>query len=477
MSRKKTPQVTPFQLIYERILRISLLLLGTFHMILSFARHYFSPENALFRSLVVRVSAKAEEWFALALLVAALLYLVLSKARFHDTWLRVRAWFSGVRSVEGILLFCLFGYFVFCSYITSKYYTNVFKTNDFLLFDTAVCILVFFTMPLAVGVRKAKLYIDIMLHITMLLSTIFIVWALWNLFRLNLVTLPNGLQFGMTEGYRLYPGVNSNIGAAIGVTMVLISLYMISSHRWPIKLIYSIVLIPHLCATILTNSRGSFLSLIVAFPLFAFMLVWGKTQKLHAFKRALISGIAAVAMIAFVILVRYSVFYIFEKVTHLSEYLGAEPNIREIEPDSARLKIWNASVHLMFSDAKEFFFGAPITVIPTQIKDSLTRIYGNGSLFAHAHNIILQTGLIAGVPGMLLFLAFLFRILMPCVRIGIGKKSQAYPGSYFLPIAVLAMLVANMFEPFLLFYISSMACLFFLFCGYIVAIDREESAQ
>ena len=37
---------------------------------------------------------------------------------------------------------------------------------------------------------------------------------------------------------------------------------------------------------------------------------------------------------------------------------------------------------------------------------------------------------------------------------------------------VLAMLVVNMFEPFLLFYFSAQGCVFFLFCGWIVALDR-----
>ena len=477
MSRKKKPQVTRFQLFYERVLLGAMLVLGLFHTILSFARHFFSPENAIFRSEVVIAYAKSEEWFFLVLLVVALVYLILSRTRFQDTWDRVRIWFRGIHSVEGVLLCCLFVYFIFCTYINSKYYTNVFKTNDFLLFDNAVCVFVLFLLPLAAGAKKAKHYIDILFHAVMLVSTVFIVWALWNLLQLNLVTLPNGLQVGMTEDYRFYPGVNSNIGAAIGVTMVFMSLYMIACHRWPIKLIYSIALIPHLCATFLTNSRGSFLALVIAFPLLAFMLVWDCLQKRTVLMRTIASAFSAVLAIAFVILMRYGVFQLFEHITHLSEYLGTEPNIREIEADSARLKIWLSSANLMISNAKDFFFGSPVTRIPSLIEHSMVELYGSGSEFAHAHNTILQTGLVAGVPGMLLFIAFLSTLLLPCVRLGIGKKMQKYRGSYFLPITILAMLVANMVEPFLLFYISPMACLFFIFCGYIVAINKDDETN
>ena len=83
MSRKKAPQATPFQLAYERVLRISMLLLGTFHMLLSFARHFFSPENQIFYSPVVKISVKAEQWFAVALLVCAIMYLILLKTPFR----------------------------------------------------------------------------------------------------------------------------------------------------------------------------------------------------------------------------------------------------------------------------------------------------------------------------------------------------------------------------------------------------------
>ena len=127
----------------------------------------------------------------------------------------------------------------------------------------------------------------------------------------------------------------------------------------------------------------------------------------------------------------------------------------------------------MFSSGEVFFFGTPLGLIPQGIQESMASIYGSGSLYAHAHNIILQTGLVAGVPGMLLFLGFLWTMLFPCVKIGIGTKESQVPGAYVLPIAVLCMLIVNMFEPFLMFYISVMACLFFLFCGYIVAISRE----
>ena len=477
MAQKNLPSATSLQLQYEKGLRFFALLFAIFHMWISFARHFFAPENRISSSNTLLTLFKAEKRAGLLLLVAVIVYLILSRIRFKSTWLRIKTIIKRSMSREMILLICLFVYSAYCCHIQSKSYTNIFKNADLHLFDLAVCIFIFFLLPNLLGTKKAKVYIDILLHTIMLISTAFIVWALWNLLHLHLVSLPNGLQVGMTESYSFYPGVNQNIGAAIGTTMILISMYMIATHRWPFKVAYGIALLMHLFATLLTNSRGNYMALLCALPLFIFMLVWLSSHKLSSAQRILFSCIAAGATVVAVWQFRHFVFWFFERVTHFSEYLNVNMAdndvVREVSVDPARLKIWRSSASRMFSSGEVFFFGTPLGLIPQGIQESMASIYGSGSLYAHAHNIILQTGLVAGVPGMLLFLGFLWTMLFPCVRIGIGTKENQVSGAFVLPIAVLCMLIVNMFEPFLMFYISVMACLFFLFCGYIVAISRE----
>ena len=339
-------------------------------------------------------------------------------------------------------------------------------------------VLCLFLLPLAVGAEKAKRYIDIILHIVMAVSTVYIVWALWNVMHLNFVTLPNGLQIGMTEEYRLDLGVNSNIGAAICFSMVLICLYMIATHRWPIKLIYSIVLVPHLFATYLTNSRGCFIALLFALLLFVFMLLWTSLHQRGLLLRILICGISAAITAVCVWLLRKGIFSLFESITHIAEQRGLDMTnlVREVGVEKGRVKIWRSSLGLMVSKSGIFFCGIPAPLIPNSICEKMTEIYGDGSAFAHAHNIILQTGLIEGVPGMLLFLAFLIKLLFPCIKTGIGTYQQKYPGAYILPIIILAILIENMFEPFIMYYLSINGCLFFLFSGYIVAIGKDRLA-
>ena len=180
------------------------------------------------------------------------------------------------------------------------------------------------------------------------------------------------------------------------------------------------------------------------------------------------------------------VFEGFEAITHFKAQLtgaatggsggqAALDAVREnLELDEARAKIWRASLAYMVSSPRAFFFGVPGGLIPQTIKDSMAAIYGTSSMYAHAHNMILQTGLMLGVPGMLGFLALLVMLFVRSLRVVFGKGRAHTPGAWALPIGIAAMLAVNMFEPFLMFYLSVMGCLFFLYCGWVVALDRGE---
>lgn len=477
MVKIKSTARTHFQMVYKWFLVSAVLLFAFFHVCLTFTRHYFTPENMMFSSDSFMIAMKVDRWYALCLILATIVYLFVYKRHSFRAWDKLKSGQNKVLSKEWIVLLIMQIWYIICCWVYSRTYSNYFQTYDWFLFDFAACALFFFPLALAVGHHKIQKYVDILLHVIIIISTGFIVWALWNLFHLNIVTLPNGLPLGMTQEYTFYPGVNENIGAAIGTSMVMISLYMIATHRWPIKLLYFIVMLPHLFATLLTGSRANFLALFIAFTLFSFMLVWNKTKMQSVLRCILLSTAAAVAAGAAIVYFRTGVFQLFDYITNLSSYISASPEINAHDSllhDSGRLPIWYASLKMMVSSIRTFFFGYPIFDISQTIKDTLIQLYGSGSAKAHAHNIILQTGLVMGIPGMLMFIAFLVMMVFRCVRVGIGKAKGNLHGAYVLPIIILTFIVVNMFEPFLLFYCSIMACLFFFFCGWIIAIDRDQ---
>lgn len=475
MQKEKMEKMPRFQIAYERVLGYLAVLFMLFHAWITFSRHYFTPENRIFYSNVFTTVLKADRWFAFLLLAAFMLYLLISKVYYVETWYRIRNASKRLLSKEWISLVCMAVWYPIGCVVNSHEYPDFFKNYDWFLFDLMVCILLFYPMASLIGRQKAKKYIDFILHPIILASTCFVVWALWNVLHLHVIELPNGLQLGMSEDYTFYPGVNQNIGASIGITMVLISLYMILCHGLPYKIIYSFVLIPHMYATLLTGSRACFLALFVAFSASVFMCTWEHTKGRKISMRILFSTAAFVLIGAITVWLRRGVYQIFESITHLSTFISKDAGSAtdSILRDSGRIPIWRSSIGVLFSSAKTFFFGTPIGDIPQEIQKVMASLYGDGKLYAHAHNILLQTGLLMGFPGLCLFVAFLVMMVIRCFRVSFGKAKEGMRGAYIMPIAILAMVVVNMFEPFLMLYCSVMSCLFFLFCGWTTAIDGE----
>lgn len=475
MARRKEQKKSAVERIYERALGWSALLLIAFHSWISFARHFFAPENQVYGSSVMKALMTCDKWLVLALLCAGIIYLILVRTQFTKSWIHVKQFMRQACSKEWSVLIALFVWYMLCCLVQGKGTGEVIRSYEWWILDLAICILVMFPMGKAVGVRGTKKWLEVIMHAIMIFSTAFIVWALWNLFRLNIVTLPNGLQLGMTSGYAFYAGVNQNIAAAIGVCMVLISVYMMATQRWILKLVYAIALVPHLIATLLTNSRGSYLSLQLSLPIVVFMATWKGMKQVKQAKKVIFSCIMAVLTALIFWWLRRAVFDLFEAVTHLRELLGIESEnvVREVGIESARLKIWRSTLNVMFSSVKRFFFGVSLGDSSYAIQEAMNAIYGPSQLFAHAHNIILQVGLCMGVPAMVTFVIFLVMLAVRCVRVGIGVAKGSFSGAYVLPIAVLAMVIINMFEAFLVLYVSITACIFFLFGGWITAIDSE----
>lgn len=493
MARKRQAEASALQLMWEKALMIVAGVVIFFHMWFTFARHFFAPENNLVYSELTKALLKVDKWLGFVLFLAAVGYLAVTVLCYPQTWHRVKAFFRRLRCREmGMLLFVVVYYVVGCMVHTGRY-TNIFRANDMLLFDTVLCMLLMVPLSVVLGKEKGKKLVDAVLHGVMLFSTAFVCWALWHLFSLKPVDLPNGLQSGMMASYTFYPGVNRNIGAAIGVTMAMICLYMVATQGKILKIVYGIFLVPHVFAVLMTNSRGSYLALLVAFALVGFGCVWNLMGKKALALRIACSVMAAVVCGVAFSFVRSGAFRLFEGVTHFGELLhpasagtaeaaasygdAAAASVRDIEMDAARLRIWKAALKHMVSSPYTFFFGTPSSLIPEAINETLIQLQGKGGMYAHAHNAILQTGLMLGVPGMLGLVSFLVMMLVRCIRVVFGRAQQALRGGWMLPVMLAAALVVNMFEAFLLFYYAVIACLFFLICGLVIAVDQDTQLQ
>ena len=461
--KKREIQLSDFQLKYEKILQIAALVLAIIHMTM-----------VPFRYVVSYLDFKAYElWYGLVLVIGIVVYLILTKVHFPNTWFRIKALFSRLSSYEQLYGIGLFAWAIIsCWYYQSRTGQAFFHVQDWFLFDMAINMMILLPMAKFLGKDKAKKIIELMLHVVVWAYTFFTFWCLWNVFHLNIVTLPAGGQVGMDSNSRLYLGCHYNITGAIALTMLALCLYMIFQKRKFVRILYIFAGLAHLLVAMLSNSRTVFVAGLVMVAVAGFMACWTCLIDKTFWTRIGISATGAVISVAVYWAVRPLAFLLFEQITHFKELLGSSSSIsddvRELTSLSGRRRIWLASLKVMFSSSRAFFFG--VTWAATT--QALMQIGGLTFECAHAHNAILQVGVAYGVPAMIGFIIFLAFIFLRSIQILFGKKEQSFHCAYMVPVVVLCLVVMNLAEAYLVGYYAIMSSVFFLFCGWIMEMEE-----
>ena len=131
---------------------------------------------------------------------------------------------------------------------------------------------------------------------------------------------------------------------------------------------------------------------------------------------------------------------------------------------SGREGLWKLSLQAMFRSPKQIIFG----VTPASIADLLMQ-YG-AEQPTYSHNEILELILTTGFVGFGLCLAWLILILRDSWRMFFVRKEKTM--FLCLPVIVLSLLLANMFEAMLLFYMRLAGYVFFFTAGCIHSLRR-----
>ena len=532
------------------MLEIGTMILVLWHMLMTFGKYFCS-------------TYKAEMIYAAVLAFAAVIYLVLCRFKWPETQYRIKDFAKQFRSPWQIFCFILFIWSILSFLVNGMPY---FMDNLWLIFDVGIDCLLLFNLPLVLSKEMAKKSINVLLHIVSLAGTGIAIFGLWHLFTLDFITLPTGEIIGMVGPFfRL--GSYYNLTAAIALSFILISLYMMATQSTALKIIYAVNLIPHTLVLMLTNSRTSFITCIFAYFLAMFLVIWNLPVQKSIPLRLITSLIAAAAAAGITWMIRTWPFQLFEAVTHFSNpgtsglmspvmlsdnssgsaeisrclFLFALPafisgekvnqslrkirqgffrsakisliaavfmvlctvcsyvspmsdngtrsfqlNIARAEGESksaaqageealrdlndlktikARELIWGKTISIMRSDWRNFLFG----ITPMATADVLAQVGG-----AHAHNQVLQVGLILGVPMMIAFTVFLIVMIIKSIRLGLITGKRYFPGAYILPVVFSTYVVLTLVEAYLVAAFSIMSSLFFLFCGWINALDLSN---
>ena len=115
------------------------------------------------------------------------------------------------------------------------------------------------------------------LHIVLGLHAAFTLWCLWEVCHMNSVILPTGEQVYMRNGKTLQIGCHYNITGAIAASMFAGCLYMVSSKRSFVRILYIVAGCIQMIALLLSNSRTVFLSALLLIACWVGIGVWQKT--------------------------------------------------------------------------------------------------------------------------------------------------------------------------------------------------------
>lgn len=249
------------------------------------------------------------------LLLAALVY-VLLRQRQDRTYIpgmltRIR----GGMTFEQKLMILFLLWFIFDTAVrTVLDQTRFFKYNDNRLFYTVLSTLLYFPFAAFAGKERTKKIFEKLTHFNMFYYTLVCAWAIWKYYNLEFMRLPSGRNL---ENYYSYcvsfqMGGNINIMAANSAIMLGLCLYMfVTNQRRAVKIAYIPAAIVHIMAVLLTNSRGSYLTILCMTAAAAFLYVWEHLDDKKAILKAGASLAAAILCAGVIVLVRTPLLTVF----------------------------------------------------------------------------------------------------------------------------------------------------------------------
>lgn len=464
--RKKEFQLSDFQLTYEKIMQIAAFVLAVIHMTLVPFR--YAVDYKLFQPY--------ERWFGFILSMAAVIYLFITKIQYSNSWFRVAFFLKKFSTYEQkYMVFLLLWFVISCMNRQSITGARYLHSHDWFIFDMAVNIMILLPMAKFFGKDKAKRAFELIIHVVVGTYTVFTFWALWNVFRLKVITLPGGGQIGMNSKTKLFLGCHYNLTGAIALTMLALCLYMIFTKHIILKIVYTIAAVSHLIVSMLSNSRTVFVAGLTMMIVAAFMYGWNRfADREQKMRIGISAGLAFLCGMVFW-LIRPMTFALFEHITHFKELIGSNQviadDVRELTNLNGRLKIWTACLKVMFSSLNAFFFG----VTPGGVTYAMIQYGGLTKEYAHAHNAILQVGVAFGVPAMIGFIGLYISIFLRSLQILFSQDETLFKHAYIVPVVVLCLVVMNLAEAYLVGYYSIMSSVFFLFCGWVIEMSEKPN--
>ena len=461
MAKRINPEAGKVQLIWEGVLKWTTFGLGCLHMVLSLLRYYDGDIRESF--------LKIEKWAVILLAIAVISYVLYTKFKAPRLMFRIQNFTKGLFRPELKILTVLFFWYVLCVLSANEVYTaNFWQLNDTMLFDTLMSFFFLFIFGYLFHGDAGKKMLEILFYVLTAVLTVLMVYVLWTVLKPSVITLPSGGQIGMGEHEgttRLFINCHPNTTGAIAEIVLMMCVYMIVTKKGILRWLYVAAAAVHYAILILSDSRTCILTtaLTLGILIFKFCINVLEEKKKLQVQRVVLVALAGIACGAVVFLLRKPMRLGYEGISHFSEYTGinSASTLRDLEATTnGRVLWWKASFQSAFSDIRHFFFG----VTPVGVISEVKRFTGYEF---YTHNQFCEILVSNGVPGMLMYLAWLVLIARTCIRMLRGKVNGVFKGIEVILGMIFMLVIANLMEATLLYYHWFPEEIFFLLCGFV----------
>ena len=471
---KALPEPNKAQQICEAILKWGIPGIAFFHIALLLAEHFIG--TSLSNTLL-----SVEKWILVILSVFGIGYCFYTMFAFPEQRYRIKAFLKGMFRMEAILLSMLFIWNIFCVISADSIYKeNLWQLNDNILFELTVCFFILFIFGYILPKRQAKMALDIAFIAIVAMMTGLMIWVLHAVCVPSVIHLPGGGSIGMTSasfsggGGRLSISCHPNTVGAYAEVILMMCLYLAVTKKGIIRIFSIFAMIIHYFVLILSDSRTCIIAAAFSIGVVAFKLVFDAAKGKDVWKRWAFGFLALVVCFALVIGLQKPVRIGYESISHFSELTSSstEPSGREMElTTNGRNILWTAAVKSAFSGPRNAVFG----VTPVAVVSEITK--WSGTDWGYTHNQFLEVLVANGIPGLVLYLAWLVLIAIKCVKNVLLKDGSMQKGMIVIGGMILMLVIANLFEATLVYYRFFTEGIFFLLCGIVGYQDEKTKMQ
>jgi len=389
-------------------------------------------------------------------------------------------------------------------YIVSLYVNFLFDENVIneanmkYLLDIIINVFIIYPLGRYYFKNRFSKLLEIVLHVIILGITCYIIYVLYHIFQGEVLTTyfrgkigMMKLEFGDHIEYHLQVNSHHNTTGAFSALFTLISVSMAVWKRGVFGIIYMVAGFLHSVVLILSNSRSTFLSgcifLALLFGVIAFFTIKHKWTDKKLLRWLLATTIVVVSFI-FLVTMRNSVYWIYEKCTSTqiaeksvkidgykdiaTEAIATQDISRDMDVSNlmGREIIWACAINGMVMNNQNLLVG--VTPIGT---GSVINNLSNGQFPVYTHNQVLEIGLGLGLPAMLILIFWLVLLANRCTMIGFAPEERMGLIQKCIPLLVLFLVMFNMFEAILFFYNTFVGGVFMLTAGWCFEAARFGS--